>query len=248
MSKIFICTLRFDKNEWNGIRHIFLNGEKCTDCHPKSDIVYKQNLLKTKIELSDSNNNSLAISEILRIGKLEEKATEVMKFAQRLVDGGFLNEYIKEDIKNSNWDYLIDDLYDIISSNYRSDIVNLIPSLDAPCCFRLVEKDIQAFAISHLQDRKTGKLFYDSWSDALIEDFSKKGDDIILALHGSTDYKDDKIINMFEEKESSNLSTKYQRNIRLHVFSHQEGSGYIKPALLNDNLTDIWSILDSYGK
>ena len=108
---------------------------------------------------------------------------------------------------------------------------------------------IKAYAISILSvDRGEGGIFYSDWSDALINDFSEEGDNVIIALHGSTDYKDPKMINVYLKKESEELSKKYNRSIRLHVFNHQEGSGYIKPTLQLNSLTDIWNKLDSYGR
>lgn len=249
MSNVLICTLRFDNVTWGDNQHIFLKGEDYTN-NPKSSTVFKRSELRMKLKAAGPNNNSCsAISEILGVKKIQDETDKLESLAKSLVKEGYKNEYIEDDITNKDWGYLIDDVYDILLSNIHTDVVSVIPSLKEPKCIYLQENGIKAYAISILSvDRGEGGIFYSDWSDALINDFSEEGDNVIIALHGSTDYKDPKMINVYLEKESEELSKKYNRSIRLHVFNHQEGSGYIKPTLLLKSLPEIWNKLDSYGR
>lgn len=247
MSNVLICTLRFAKITW-GDKLIFLKGNDYSN-NPKSSTVFKRSELRMKLKVAGLNNSCSALSELLGVQNIKDETELLENVASSLVAAGYKNELIEEDIVNKDWGYVIDDLYEILSANINSDVVCHIPTLKAPECYYLQENGIKAYAISILlTDKGEGGIFYRDWSDALINDFSEDGDNVILALHGSTDYKDPTKINVFLEKESEELSKKYHRNIRLHVFNHQEGSGYIKPTLQLNSLTDIWNKLDSYGR
>lgn len=105
-------------------------------------------------------------------------------------------------------------------------------------------ENYKIIGISCFPDKGEWMKYSEPWINALIQDFTSPKDEIILALHGATDWKEASPFLGSYPKESKDWSNNTDRRIRIILFNHTDNVGQV---LKKDgsSLSDIWNYIDS---
>ena len=250
MSNILI----FSTN-WVGKKDTILeDNAKFIKGHNNSDAIFSQAFVQNFLFKDDSS----AIADMYGLEDNENGTNKLIEVAQKLVEHELGNiDFLKEDIESQDWGNLLQDIYDSFKENRKNSVfldilTSFMPQKQAPCCCFKQEKDNDvdylAIGISPLCYNGAGIQFYHEWSRALIDDFTEANDNVILALHGRTDWKDFDKSYGFISDFSQQISSELNRNIQVHIFSHV-GFDYIAQAINmnNSTLSNIWNYINTHA-
>lgn len=226
--------------------------------HPTSDYIYKLVSLQDFIKQEKSDG----LVSILGIGNDKKGLNKMIKITNKIIETSAdlclsktQIKIFKNDINTQNLDYLIQDLFDLLKKkNVRTNVKlveilsDFIPQLPTPLCYKYDSTNGYSFvAINNLICKQSGVLFREQWSMSLIEDFSQENDEVILALHGSTDWNNAQTGYM--PAFSKELSEKTNREIAVHVFKHVDYD-YISQTIKmkNETIENIWNIIKAHER
>lgn len=262
MSNVLIfCTRWIHENDAYPQNIIFKDKKECC-IHPSSNSVYEQAIVQYYM-LSDRSDT---IVDMFGINYDKEGVNLLVSVAKELLISNFGDaELLSEDIESADWGDLLQDIYDTIESNKNdAQLINVINPFiprvlkmgdrflpKVPLCFEKREDDYLAIGISVLPYMTAGDQFGDAWSRALLSDFSHENDNVILALHGSTDWDHPNETGYGHMvKYSEALSSKMDRNVHVYVYKHVDFDHIAEAIRMGDSsLQKIWThIINSYGK
>lgn len=255
MSKVLIITNhwmdRQDNKEMNA--SLFADGKVYTD-NTGSKRIYAQALLDMFVSFSTNTseiyglfgleNGDGAISDLCKLlnAILEEpnfKDEKFKNYAKKAIDNlqkdrieAFIHKALKEHAETLN-------------SLFSTLIMNQQP----PLCYHKIEtnnnEEYKVIGISSFpKNSDLGLTFRNQWVDALINDFTTEKDDVILALHGSTDWKEkDPVLGPLKEY-SKEISLTKKRKIRVFLFQHYDTDSIARVLKSNESLPTLWNKLD----
>ena len=157
--------------------------------------------------------------------------------------------YCDSDIKKGNVKGLIKDLYAALKKLDTAKELELFSSYVSkkPLCYCLERNEnnenYKIIGISCLPDKGKWMKYSEQWINALIQDFTKEEDEIILALHGATDWKEASPFLGSYPKESEEWSNDTNRKIRIILFNHTDQVGQVLK-MDGSSLSDIWNYID----
>lgn len=261
MSKVLIITNHWmDRSENKEMTaSLFADRKEYTD-YTESKRIYAQALLRFYISFSTESTD---IYRILNLKNNDDTIPVLRSLVQRILDEtNFCDEEVqgnfKDDIEKSDRDGLEDDIFEALKAvknneHLKNLFVPFMVEHNTPLCYYKVnaenDEEYKAIGISSFpKNSNLGLVFNDQWTDALINDFTKEGDDVILALHGSTDWKETDPVLGPRKEDSEELSQTKKRKIRIFLFQH-DGSDCVAQVLQsNESLSTIWNKLDKeYG-
>ena len=224
------------------------------DKRKESTSVYSQ-ALQRKYALYSADSRSL--SKYIRQHSGDNYIQVLVDLAKELLTTGLddqeIMDFFKEDIENADRDGLIEDIYEALKNSVANSKLcgvfsSFFSALDPPLSYFKEDnsKDglFRAIGISCLPYSRAGIQLCNKWCDSLIEDFSAEGDEVILALHGSSDWKEENPLLEPKLSFSNELSVRTKRSIKVFVFYHDD-KDCIGAALksYNQGLPLIWEKL-----
>ena len=217
---------------------------------PGAEAVYNQAFLQPF--LMDRSN---VICQIFNLKNDEQGLEKLMDIANKITESGFGNENLEESLKDRDWAYLLEDIFDILKTNIKNaDLVKclppFVPEKDQIRCIHNKSNDIVCIGITHLPYAGAGVDYCERWIHALLNDFTNVGDEVILSLHEKTDWKEPGkngygFLPNFSDKITED--TGRTRTVKVHVFQH-ENFDYVVKALSMKDLPDLWKTMCDHGK
>jgi len=201
---------------------------------------------------------SSCISTMLGVENNKEGIDLLTKVATEIYDKGYGDkENLEESISSEDWGDLQQDIYDALKEQQNSEVATIlashIPSIPKLNCFKREEKDedctYKAIGIVPLPYKTAGVLYCDDWTNALIKDFSSQDDEVIIALHKSTDwhYLEEEYDGPISDY-SNKMALKNGRNIQIHLFKHACDPIATAINMKNQSLSKIWNYLTEIWK
>ena len=261
MSKVLIITNHWmDKLENKEMTALlFADGKVYTD-NTESKRIYAQGLLRFYVSISTQSSD---IYRILNLKNNDDTIPILRSLVQKILDDtNFGDEetrgYFKDDIEKSHRDGLEAAIFESLKAvkdneHLKNLFLPFIVEQNPPLCYYKVnaenDEEYKVIGISSFPKYSNlGLVFNDQWTDALINDFTKEGDDVILALHGSTDWKETDPVLGPRKEDSEELSQTKKRKIRIFLFQHEGFDCIAKVLKSNESLPTLWHKLDKeYG-
>jgi hypothetical protein len=261
MSKVLIITNHWmDRSENKEMTaSLFADGKEYTD-YTESKRIYAQALLRFYVSISTESSN---IYRILNLKNNDDTIPILCSLVQRILDetnfgDEELRGYFKDDIEKSYRDGLEGGIFEALKAvknneHLKNLFVPFMVEHNPPLCYYKVnaenDEEYKAISISSFpKNSNLGLVFNDQWTDALINDFTKEGDDVILALHGSTDWKETDPVLGPRKEDSEELSQTKKRKIRIFLFQHEDFDCIAKVLKSNESLPTLWHKLEKeYG-
>ena len=228
----------------------YIFKKACTpyDKHSLSDVVF--NNVTARMELQ-AVSDYVEMNRLLGISENEDGTNKLISIAKELIGNNYGKvKLLQSDIDKKSWKYLSSDIFCSLKK-YRTDtgLINILSNYVAnkwtPRCYCKEENGYQAFGISHLPDGCIPDL---AWSRALIMDFSNECDEVILALHGRTDWwkrLEDTGFGYMPEV-SQEMSKEFNRSIRIYIFLHNDSNRIASAIKMSeDNLSNIWDFINN---
>lgn len=213
---------------------------KIYDNHPQSDLTYNMVCVRNIITLMEE---STELKHFFGVSNDDSGFVRLSEIANELVEKNYGDhELIQSDIDNHDFDYLLQDIFDIIDENRsNSELLRILSSFNAkktkPHCCHCEDSGYKAFGITHLPKGCTPDPM---WVDSLLDDFTTEGDEVKLAIHGSTDWW---MLNDtgfgYMPRFSEMKSEEKRRIIEVHIFQHEEFDCIVK-ALAEKELASVW--------
>lgn len=250
MSNVLIFSTKWvEDNPQHPRKTIFYEKKKCNN-HPYSDEVFQRATIKQFL----CYDKSTVIADMFGVDKDDDGIELLVSIANKLVETNYGNlKNLSEDIANRSWSYLLQDIYNSLKENWSdARFINIlssfIPDTTIPTCYVRNDNDsrFSAIGISQLPYKTAGEDFCEEWSHALVKDFSEDGDDVILALHGSTDWKDlEKTGYGPMPSFSKRLSSELGRNVKVYVFLHEDFDDIAKALkMYNNRVSSVWTTIE----
>ena len=235
-------------------------------------------IFNDKLTYQGTVNNSKRVLATLRVEKFAALAKEVkdikgfLKLKGTEDDVALLVELVKEildktnfgdeedrdimqeDIEQKNINGLLQDILEALQDSRNDEQLKevftlYIESHIPPLCYSKEDAEYKIVGITSLSYRNAGLAFCHKWIDALIQDFTKEDDEVILALHGSTDWSETDPVLGPKIEFSKELSQTQKRNIRVMLFFHDDRD-CIAQVLKSENysLSTNWNKIDQIWK
>lgn len=199
-------------------------------------------------------DDSIALHHLLNISDSEEDLPLLKEIVQKVKNFNLMTADEKancdEDIKNNDIVFLRTDIYTALKKIETEDeleiLASYVESRTTPLCYYKGHdnEDYKIIGIECLPDKGRWMAYSESWIKALIQDFTSPEDEIILALHGATDWKEASPFLGSYPEESENWSNNTDRNIRIILFNHTDSIGQVLK-MDGSSLSDIWNYIDS---
>ena len=261
MSKIIIIT-----NHWmersNTVEmkaFIFNDRKEYEDDYSASKKIYAQVRLDHFLSLATRPSE---IYGFLGLQNNDEAIPVLCKFVQRILKTNFWDEemqgYFKDDIANADKDRLEVDIYESLKfvkdHEQLNDLFCTIIAEQRPLMYYCKadtdnNDEYRVIGIpSFPRDFYARRKYCDKWIDALINNFTSEGDEVVLALHGSSDWKEADPVLGPRQEYSEQLTQAKKRKIRLFLFQHEDFDCVAQVLQSNESLSTIWNKLDKeYG-
>lgn len=238
---------------------LFCNAKKYIGKFDNARKVYSKVLMNRFV--CKANNSKDAI-RLLGLTETESDLPTLLEFAKKLLgiydkykennkDYPDEIEYISQDIEGKSLDELYGDIYRALkNSNKNEEIYNVFADRVLPLCYCKEEGEYKVIGISCFpKDSNAGPAYSAQWVDGLIEDFTNKGDEVILALHGASDWPEKDPKREPVPKYSDEISKSKGRRIKVFLFQHSD-MDCIGRALISvdTSLEKIWNNIESVWK
>lgn len=238
---------------------LFTDGKICMD-NTESRKIYAEGLLHFYFPISSDSSRIYRLlnlkdnDDVIRIlSDLVQKILDETNFGDEETRGYFL-----KDIEKLSKDDLEQDILEVRKSlkdneQLKKLFLPLVAKYNPPLCYCKVEtennEEYEVIGISSFPKYSNlGLVFNDQWVNALINDFTSEGDDVILALHGSTDWKETDPVLGPRKEDSEELSQTKKRKIRIFLFQHEDFDSIAKVLKSNESLPTLWHKLEKeYG-
>lgn len=229
---------------------IFAKNSKLWEKHDQSDVVF--NYITARTELG-SVRDKTKMNQLFGILEEDENSTnKLILIAKDLIENNYGKvKLLQSDIEKKSWKYLSTDIFSALD-NHRTDagLINILSKYVAnrwtPSCYYKEEGVYQAYGINHLPK---GCIPEPEWSKALVTDFSNEGDEVVLVLHGQTDWWKDLKGFGYMPEESQDMSKELERAISINLFFHDDSNDVAKALKMNkEKLSNIWNYLHNNEK
>ncbi len=267
MSKVIIITNHWmDESYENGKiqpmkASLFRNAKKYTGEFDMTRKIYSKVRIKHFRSMPNENAIQAAI-KLLGLSDNEADLPTLLELARNLLgiydkykdkDAVYLKEFefISLDIKEKSLGDLYEDIYRaLMNSGKIEEINNVFKERVLPLCYCKVEGEYKVIGISCFpKDSNAGIVYCDQWIDGLIRDFTNEGDEVILALHGASDWPEKDPKREPAPKYSDEISEMTGRQIKVFLFQHSD-IDCIGRALISEDmaLEEIWNNIESVWK
>lgn len=219
--------------------------------------LFAKTRLSQFLSFNDINEKQEMMGSLLNLTNTDNDFDVLIDMVQYLLDNSYgdeeLRSFFKSDIDEKNRDGLLCDILEALqNSTPNSPIYNKIISvianrMELQCFYKkenVNNEDYMVIGVPCFEYEGAGVGLYQEWSQALLKDFTKPEDQVVLALHRSTDWKNPNAP-LGPEKEFSSSFAENQ-NIRVFLFYHEEKDpiGNVLTAE-NESLATLWNNLEA---
>lgn len=259
MSKVIIITNHWMDESYDNEGEIqpmkaslFRNAKKYTGKFENAENVYSNVLMHRFISTANKSQDAI---NLLGLSGTESDLPTLLELAQSILDiyetknEAYPKEvkFISKDIAQKSLNSLYADIFRALKNSYNiKEMYNVFADRVLPLCYCKEEGEYKVIGISCFPEHYDASSYSAQWIDGLIKDFTNEGDEVILALHGSSDWSEKDPKREPVPEYSDKISKSKGRQIKVFLFQHSD-IDCIGRALISEDtsLEIIWNNIES---